>query len=435
MGHIPFAVSGANPIAYHFFHLLFYSLCSSLIFLVVFTLSKSTISGLVASLGFTFTTATDEVWNRLGPQEPYLIFFLLIFLYNLVRIHHLTEAQNFPRKKVNIIFSLLISLLALFLATFTKETTVAVIPALILLIILSILATRKITRFVQATIVITLSEIINVILLFFVRSHFDGESGYTSQLSLSKEFLIKNFYMYKDIVIKDTGWFLPLAIFMFLIILIKKSRDLRHETSMFKVFCLFFFALSASFLIIQLPWFYVLGRYLPPVFMALFIFIGCSLSYYFSIIRRLKKSTLGRTKVLGHFLYFAFIIYSLIFFYFQVKEVAKEIANGKEMTLLHSDMVKNLAKNLGDKKKIYFIINEGAFEYAYETGLHLDLFYKKKIEIEHLNPNLLPPLVTGDLIVVSRQFQEIPDNIINQILSRKSLLYTTYLWNIYKIEK
>jgi hypothetical protein len=424
--HIPYAVSGANSTAYHFFHILVISLSSVLVFLIIYSLSQNNLGALVSSLGFTFSTATIKTWNGLGHIEPLFAFLFLTALFSITNLYLKTESHC-PHKKRDVLIALFFSLLSLFLATFTNLIAVAIIPALIFLALFSCLALKKITRFVQAIIVIVLSETLFTYLLF--------TTGSTFNFTLQKPLLLKNLNYYINLLQKDTGWFLPISIFLFIFIFIKKSKDLRHETAMFKVFCLFFLVLSASFLLIislnplSSPFL------LSPALLALFIFIGCSLSYLFSIIRRLKKAVLGRLKVLGHFLFIIFIIYSFVFFYFQIKETVKEISSDKEMVDLNSEMVNNLAKNLKDDSGVYFIIEEKYMTQGDATGLHLSLFYNKSPQIQRLNPNLLPPLKNGDLIVVSHQYQDVSDSIINQILSRKTLIYNTYLWTIYKIER
>lgn len=415
---VPFAASGANPVSYHIFHILLFALTSMFVFLTIYSISKSNLAGVAATIGYTFTTSTSVLWNSLSFEEPILNLFLVIALFAVTKI-------NTTKKET--LICLFTTLLTLALATFTKQTGVFIIPSLIILSILSILSIKKITKYVQGVIVVTLFEIIYALILI--------SSGSVFNFISQKDLILQHIRMYIDVIQKDTGWFLPISLLLFLFILIRKSKDLRHDTTMFKVFCLFFFSLSVSFLLaLSLKPDYT-PKLLSPVFLPLYIFIGCSLSYLFSIIRRLKKAVLGRLKVIGHMLYIGFILYCFIFFYFQIKEVAKEISSDGERVVTHSDMVKNLAKNSNQETKIYFSIAENSLAYATEASTHLNLFYGKSNEVKKLNPYMLPPFNNGDLIVVSHQFQDIPDSTINQILSRKILLYNTYLWTIYKIEK
>lgn len=411
----PYVISGPNPVSFHLYHLLIYSFSSVIIFLIIHALTKSSLSGIIASFGYLFTTASSENWNKLGSLTPLAVLFLLLGIYCLIKLYHIT--QNSPFSKKSFLFFLITPILSLSLAIFTKEANLAVIPPLIFLIIFPALIFKKFNLYCQTLTIITLLTVASV--LFSVLKH-------PLLINFRQADLLKNFNFCANTITRDAGLFLPLSLLFFLIILIKKSRDLRRTSSMFKVFCFFFLALSASFLVIQ---------DCPTALMPLFLFIGCSLSYFLSLTRRLKKATMGRLKVLGHLFSLIFILYALIFFYFQIKEVAKEIFASHEKAILHSDMVKNLNQNLKDNTKVYFIINENSSEYISGVSFHLNLFYNKSPQIERLNPTLLPPLNNGDLIVVSREFQEIPDNIITQILSRKTLLYHTYLWTIYKIER
>lgn len=422
---IPYATSGNNPVAFHLFHLLIICFSSVMAFLIVFTLTRNSASSLLTAFGLTFTVSSVENWSRLGTEEPFLIFFLLIAIYSIIKIYY--------KEHLTLYFTLAVS--SLFLATFTKEIFPVILFPFFLLIIFSFLVIKKFNTFIQFLILIFLVQAVFAMLLFLDKFILGLSGGILNQFTVGKDFMLKNLDLYSKLIAKDTGYLLFLASAFFLIIVVKKSKDLRHETTMFKVFCLFFLAISTSFLAALSTQNLILGKSLPPVLAFLFIFIGCSSSYFFSITRRLKKATLGRIKVLGHLLSLIFIIYCLIFFYFQIKETLKEINSDKDRNLLESDMVKNVSLNLKENAKVYFIINESSFDYALGTGYHLNLFYGKNPQIERLNPNLLPPLNNGDLIVVSREFQEIPDPIIAQILSRKTLLYHTYLWTIYKIER
>ena len=415
---VPYAVSGTNPASFHIFHILLFSLTAMFIFLTIYSISKSNLGAVAATIGYTFTTSTSVLWNSLSYEEPILNLFLSIALFTVTKI-------NTTKKET--LICLFSTLLALTLATFTKQTSVFIIPGLILLSIISIFSIKKITKYVQGIIVVTLFEIIYALILI--------SSGSIFNFISQKDLILQHLRMYIDVIQKDTGWFLPISLLLFLFVLIRKSKDLRHDTAMFKVFCVFFFSLSVSFLLALSIKPDFTPRLLSPIFLPLYIFIGCSLSYLFSITRRLKKAVLGRLKVLGHMFYVGFIIYCFVFFYFQIKEVAKEISSDIERVSSHSDMVKNLAKNLDKETKIYFSIAESSFEYGKEAGTHLNIFYGKLNEVKRLNPYMLPSFNNGDLIVVSHQFQDIPDSTINQILSRKILLYNTYLWTIYKIER
>lgn len=423
--HIPFTLSPApNAAIYHGFRILIISLNSTLIFLIIYGLSKSGLSSLTGSLAFTFATSTQSSWNNLRLEDPILIFYLLISLASVTKIYFLTEEHKAHTKR-NVLALILVCLTSLTLATFTKQQAVFITPALFLFSVFSVLAIKKATRFVHAVTVIALSQsLISISYLFFAKR---------LDYNLQQSFIIKNLKEYIDLIQKDTGWFFLISIFLFLVLLIRKSKDLRHETAMFKVFCLFFFSLFICFLLEVSINPDTSKSLLGPTLFPLCLFIGCSLSYLFSIIRRLKKAVLGRMKVLGHFLYIGFILYSLIFFYFQVKEVAKSIEADKEKVSTHSDMVKSLSKNLLDNSKVYFSINSSNFSYATETQTQLKLFYNKDTKIEKLNPYLLPPFKENDIVVSSHQYQDVPDNILDQILSRKILLYNSYLWTIYKI--
>lgn len=411
----PYTIIGLNPVGFHLYHLLIYSFSSVIIFLIIHALTGSNLAGIVTSFGYLFTTSLSENWNKLSSPEPLATLFFLTGIYSLVRLYYIT--QNSPLGKKKLLFFLSASILSLSLAIFTNEANLAVVPPLIFLIIASILISKKFNLYCQTLAVTFLLTVASVLVYVLNRP---------LNINLNPNDLLKNLDFCSDLVTRDTGLFLPLSVLFFFIILIKKSKDLRRTSIMFKVFCLFFVALSFSFLAI---------KSCPNAVLPAFLFIGCSLSYFLSLTRRLKKATLGRVKVLGHLFSVIFIVYSLVFFYFQIKEVAKEISSGKEKAILHSDMIKTLNQNIKENTKVYFIIKENSSEYINGVNFHLNLFYRKNPPTQRLNPNLLPPLNNGDLIVVSRQFQEIPDNIITQILSRKTLLYHTYLWTIYKIER
>lgn len=411
----PYPIIGLNPTGFHLYHLLLYSFSSVIIFLIIHALTNSNLAGIITSLGHLFTTASSENWNKLNSVEPLAALFLLTGIYSMIRLYFIT--QNSPLAKKKLLFFLSASILSLSLAIFINEANLAVIPPLIFLIIASVLISKKFNLYPQALAVTTLLTVASI-LVYALNQRLN--------INLNPMDFLKNFKLCADTVTRDTGLFLPLSVLFFFIILIKKSKDLRRTSSMFKVFCLFFVALSFSFMAI---------KSCPSAVLPAFLFIGCSLSYFLSLTRRLKKATLGRVKVLGHLFSVIFILYALIFFYFQIKEVSKEISSGKEKAILHSEMIKTLNQNIKENTRIYFIIKENSSEYINGVNSLLNLFYHKNPQTQRLNPNLLPPLNNGDLIVVSREFQEIPDNIITQILSRKTLLYHTYLWAIYKIER
>ena len=402
---LPYAISGPNPITYHVLHLLIMCLSPLLIFKIIYALSKSNLGALVGSLGYTLVVAPAEIWHRLGTQEPIITALLLFAFYKIVKLE-----ENGKKVKSSIFWILL----SLSLATLTKETVVAIIPGLILLIVFSVLVLRKITLFVQSLILITLSQIAFVLGLFFLKNLWGINGSYSQQLTLDKTALIYNFNQYLSHIQKDTGLLLPISLIILLIISLKK-RDFNL------CFMFFFLTISVSFLVLQLPWIYPLGRYLPPIYMGLFLFIGCSFSYLFKILKRIK--------FIGPVLIIVFIFYTISFFFDQTNAVLKEINSGKQRAEINAEMVKKVSENLIVDSKVFFNILEGAYEYAYETDLHLKLLYKKQNLAERINPYLLPTFKNGDILVVSRQYQEFPDNVIG----KKTFLYQSPLWTIYKI--
>lgn len=414
--YLPYAIAGANPKGFHLYRLLIFSLSSLLIFLTIYRLTQSSLSGTIASFGYLFASPNIENWSSLKSPDPVAGLLLIFGIFALINLYY--KSQNLPINKKAFFAYLVGSAISFSLAIFIKDSSLAIIPPLFLLTIFSLLISKKFDLYTQSLSVITLITIAS--------AFFYSITNRPELLNLNQNALISNLKDCAKISSKDTGFLLPLSILFLLIIIIKKSKDLRRKSNMFKVFCLFFLAFSVSLMAIKAC---------SSAIMPLFLFIGCSLSYFLSLTRRLKKATLGRLKVLGHFLFIIFISYILIFFYFQIKEVVKSIGSNKEKTNLHSDMIKNLNQNIKENSKIYFIIKPSSKEYTEGVAFYLNLFYNKSPKIERLNPNLLPPLSSGDLIVVSRQFQEIPDDIIAQILSRKTLLYHTYLWTIYKIER
>lgn len=394
---VSYLLAGKNPLLHHLIHFLMSGGTVFLIYSIIRILTFSKSAALVSSLIFLLASFNIENWYRLGTAEPMLTFYLALSLYFLVKNISLIQG---PEKRVSNP-NLLFSVLPLMLTYFTKENSFVLLPfaALLLLGVFLVRGRKRKTLwlkncgyFLVANLILAM---ISLAIIIFIRTE-GYYSSYYHVISLSG--LIAHGRDYLGIIIKSFGFFAWILFFSFLVFSFFLFRKREFTLSHFLQFA--FIIGFASFLIIQLPWAFVLGRYLEPALLFLVIVCGFEASRIFNLAPSKFKLKTRFSSLRNFFLFLAFIWLILVngpLIFNYASDQIRGHRNIKEILVF----VANEAPKNG---KVFFNLKKGdaTIELVFEGGLHLNLFYNRPdLAVEYLDEDKIKELKRGDLIITA----------------------------------
>lgn len=178
---------------------------------------------------------------------------------------------------------------------------------------------------------------------------------------------------YMTILVSNYGVLLWVALIGFLIkifLIYNKKNRLTWDLEL-KVDC-FFLGWFVLFMIIQLPWIFVMGRYLPPALIGLVIFLANQI--YFLIDFLINSKFINKKKSTFYLTSVGVVIFGfLFFFYINVKGYYDMYHLAISWNNNNTDMVRYLATSANKNSTIYVNTNQDGIEFVYEIGLHLSL--------------------------------------------------------------
>lgn len=359
----------------HFAHMIVIGITMLFIYLIIKELTKSKMVSFFGALIYLLIPINSENIFRLGPQEPLLVIFLSILFYLVIK-----------NKKI------ILPCLVLLLAVFTKETSLALLPVLFFYYFYgrnNKFIKNKKQGFHLVVLICILS--VAVILMTLLRRGVYGSNYY-----FNIPMFAGNLLVYLKELSKNTLFVFPLV---FIVYLIRKVITLfkKPKTPVIKqnFFEFIFFLGFLCFLIVQLPWRYVLSRYLMPTVFFLIIF-SC-LEIYQDLM------LLGSIKLINNYkrIYIpslaVIVAYICLVWGFQLvfnetaqvsyEEVFRQMANYPKNTILLMNVPRS----------------EGTIELIYETQIQLSEFWNRSdLKVDYLDLQNLPQ--DNYVIVGSGQF-------------------------------
>lgn len=388
---VEFKLFGLNPSLHHLFHIGLFSLAAILLYFLIKKISQNWLAGFFSSSFFIFFSPHFENLYKLGPPEIWLTLLLLVFFWILLKIY---EFKPDDSKRITL---LILSSFLFFLALLTKETAVVLIPFVLFLGLIFLLKSEaKDKNYARLLFLLGGVFTLLVISLRIVARAFGIQGGYTTFYDFSTRQIYLASKGYFTIISQSSGLLFWILISSFIFEILGYFLIFRKNTDFVPRLILlawFFF-----FLAIQLPWFFIMGRYLTPAMIGLSGFFGVQLAIllgYFWQFWRKKKLKL--------WLYPAVIILILasmvMFLDSNLKQIEKVYKRVIQSEKQNSEVVEYLAKNTAFGKTIYFNVTQGD-EYFYEAPLHFDFFYKRSdLKTEILALDKVLNLNSGDLVV------------------------------------
>lgn len=367
-----YSLGGSDAHVHFFIHYLILMFVVVLIYKLIYFFTKSKYSSFVGSFTYMLLPINAENWVRLGPQEPFMILFVLLSLYFFI-------VKGYTK----------ISIFLMVFAFLTKETAIAVVPAIIAYYFLKKILYKDIGK-EEIKYVISIS-LLALLFVFINKINMKGYSEfYSFDLSvvrsnyliyinrIQNSFTLSSLFFYTFIL----GNLRPLVNFQF-----KKIQHL-------EIVKLFFLLVLVFYIFIQSPWIWVLDRYLLPATVFGCIFVGLE---HHTVSRFLRNY-----KIIYRFVSFAFMLYLLIFAITSYFKINQQIVIQQHSTQLIYGINQKIAEVSRTHKNIYIntIDNAATYEPLFEIDIHQKLFFDNVsgIQIDFLE-NL--DNTSGDYVVIS----------------------------------
>lgn len=248
---ITFLLTGSSAFLHHGLHFGVLALSAFFIYQFGKKLGSHVLVGILAVIFFVTDWQILENWYRLGPQEPISIPFFLSSLWFFLK------SRESQKKRY-----LLFSILTLLAAYFIKETNIAYI-GIPLYLLSADLVLRKKGRILFYDSFYLLGSILGALLVRLLPLSIYSGGDYANNYQLNLFSIKINFLSYLDIL---TTGYSPLLEIVVISLLIRVFMTFRS-----KGFCQtvekfywpgLFLSWFLSFLLIQLPWGFSIGRYL-----------------------------------------------------------------------------------------------------------------------------------------------------------------------------
>lgn len=362
--HMLVWVIGRNSFQFHHLvHMLVIGLTIYFIYRILHKLTESKTISFFGAITYLLIPINSENILRLGPQEPLVALFLSIFFYLII------EGK---RKILPILF--------LFLAIFTKETSVAILPVVILYYLLS--KTIKSSKIKTLSIYSVVSVCVFSLLIILITAI--NRSGYSTNYRLDSTLIIGNFTRYVKEMSIGTLYILPLMSVSYLsrnlYSYIKSKKFFLKKVDLFETLFLFGFI---SFFLVQLPWKYVIMRYLMPTMFFVIIFVFLEIYQLGYVIGNFWPIKLYKKQISTLLIGIGFFMFAI----WGVQLLDKQISN-----ISHYSMFREMSKL--PKNTVVFmnmVEGESTVELVYETQVILDEFWERPdIKVEYLDLQKIP---------------------------------------------
>lgn len=408
---------GLNPFVHHFGHLVLYSLILAIFYLMVKDITKSSLAAVFSCLLFLAWGKGAENFYRVGPIEPQLALYLLATFYFFTR------------------GNILLSLVFLPLVYFSKESAIVLVLIALSIFLLTFLQKNKKIgnlSFKKAG-VFLLGNIVLAVLARLLMSYFHISGGYTEGYVLTIAQIKGGMVSYLKMINDNYG---PIFIITIVLAILRfvdayLKRIFSDRTLAWEAIFLFWFAI---FLVIQSPWVFVMGRYLPPALIGLCFVMGVESAKILVFIEKQLKSRHAIYKAGFLFICLVLLLRAIIppcreILSLQKRAVAAEAVN--------SEAVAFLAKNTPENGRIFYNFSDGAVELLYEMGVHFSVIYNRPdIETSYLFLEGDSDFKKGDIIVswlpsYSRYPQE---SVLQHFRNLKELRNINHQWMIMRFE-
>jgi len=267
---IPYRFFKLDAVGFHLFQILKYVALGLFLYGIVKRITNSSLAGFCAGTLFAFVPSIFENWVRLGPQEPWVTFFQAGSIFFLLLGLDVGQGDN-PQSRWRWAWFVLAALFAV-ANYFVKETaiTFAGIALVITLFAWSRTNWRVLVAYLGVN-VLTAALVFQPIMARLQGGDYAGQ--YSASLFSRLDAFWRQAQGYWHYLDQDFGWFLPLALVTCAGLLVYELVIRRRFSMPLRWMCIVGAWFAVSFAI-QIPWRYVLGRYMLPVAAPASILIG-----------------------------------------------------------------------------------------------------------------------------------------------------------------
>ena len=352
--------------AYGFSTILFF-----LIFANIWSVYKSKLAVFTAaSIFFTSYSFTENI-VRLGPVEPYQLCFLALFSLFYLNIHKINI-------KIQVRSVCIIMTCLLLAACLIKETTIALLG---MIIVFPFLIYRnhlsKMFAFVPLLLAIFL-----VFAISYAKT--EGATDYSGNYQFNLGSIVNSIYNYKFMLTEMYRIYLPVSAVLYIIY----KLFLKNDDNSFAIYLEYWILFSLAFIAIQLPWPFIIERYLLLSIFGFSVFFGSIIAFFTNyVIDWVKKSKYHATYIISSYILISTLLSNLFFEYLPL-QLAKSLnySNWYDVYLrfeneqIHylvstdSDLSMNAKNSLNN------------WEVLYELPIHFHYIHFKDYEIELYSP-------------------------------------------------
>lgn len=420
-----FSVLGDVTLNHRLIHLLVYVLSSLLIFLITKAISKDSLAAFLAGLFLLFFYPAAENLFRLGTNEPTVVLFMLGAFYGLIKAMQCNSWRFFG-----------LSAASLLLAWFNKPTMVIFIPLSLLILVLFLLfpkgEKKHSKKFAIAFFAANLSIAALVLLLSLL---FNVGGGYGSQYLLSWQSIEPPVKEYLRILGVSYGPVFYLLLISFFIKFWRESDWSKKEITWENKWKLIFFSLFVLLILVQIPWRFIMARYLPPALVGFAVILGLESSFF---MRQGWKFLRGKNMVFSAVFFIPVILLLTHFLPTNIREIRKMYSQVVPGENRRATVVEYLAEKVPSDGRVFYNFSDGFVEFYYEMGLHFKLFHNRPdVQVAYLFLDNGFKFKEGDVIVTGPPYsQRYPWEKVKKLLDKGEVLRVIdNEWEVLRINK
>jgi len=433
---VEYNLFGSTARYHHLGRILLFVVIVLLISGVAKQIAGSTRAGVLSGLLFALFPFTVENWHRLGPGESQLVLWQVASLYFLGRAY--LEVERDPGRRP--LFYLVLSIAILPLSYFSKETSVMLVPVSAVMLLVMGLSFKG-ARYRPSRRVFLAYFMANLVCGLASRgaAHLlAARGGYTVHYQIEIHRILSTARQYGILLFKGYHLFLVIALVVFSVRLVhhlRKNGRLGRSLK-WQIIMLFWFIAALG---VQLPWAFVLGRYLLPCLVGLSVFMGVELASLLSFLSFFsgRKSPLAEEtnysthrysfikELLGRAIKTIVVLVYLIFAVIAFEGIWNSATYLIQRDEANAEAVQLLAGNVTRGHHLY--LNLGAdSEWFYEIGLHLQLFYHRDdIIVECLDLESAQSYSEGDFLATWSGLRRYPVDLLSRSLEKQITLTKT----------
>ena len=317
-----------------------------------------------------FNIQNLENYYRLGPTEPFLVFYYISLIFVIYIAKYKSSNKQF-----------FLAAVIFFFGAFTKENFFLVSIPLIVGHLIMIYNKKKRSQEIKITLLLVVIATVATVLIFAIKSFYPYANTYSSnyminfeQISSSLRVFLRDLTFYQPILFEISVIYG--AFFIFRIVFVKKFKNLSYED-------VFLFVLWSQAVLqfgVLLPWKYALSRYLALVNINLILIYGITIQRIYAY---LDKNVISKIQLPKYNKSLALLLILLVACAQLITRSYFAVANYQLFQMVDSkssnESVKMMANNIPHEETVFVNYKKGDsnIEIFKATGWHLVEIYER----------------------------------------------------------